>query len=119
LIVLVDTSVWVGHLKRRDATLAALLDEGRVATHAFVLGELALGGLRRRAEILELLAALPSARLVSHEEALAFVEAHELDGTGVGWVDLHLLASAQLDGLRLRTLDTRLAAVARRLGLGA
>lgn len=90
-----------------------------VAVHPFVLGELALGSLRRRGEVLELAAALPSVRLVPEGEVLDFVERHALHGTGIGWVDAHLLAAAQDSRVRLLTSDRRLAAQARRLGLAA
>jgi hypothetical protein len=93
-----------------------LLDEA-VAVHPFVIGEIALGHLRRRREILELIAALPRASTLGHDEVLDFVERHRLAGAGIGWVDAHLLAAAALDGTSLWTLDRRLATVAARLDL--
>ena len=86
-------------------------------THAFVIGELACGNLNRREEILSLLAALPEAPAADQDEALAFVETHRLMGLGLGWIDVHLLASASLARLRLWTLDGRLGSAAARLGL--
>jgi hypothetical protein len=114
-MILVDTSVWVDHLRRRSAPLAALLDRGQVACHPFVAGELALGSLRQRPVLLSLLAELPAAAVVGHEEAMALVERHDLPGAGISWVDVHLLASALVDGLSIWTNDRRLDAVARGL----
>lgn len=116
--MLVDTSVWVDHFRRGNAALAELLDRGRVRSHSFVTGELSCGNLRNRKEILSLLAALPQAALAGHAEALAFVEANRLMGRGIGWVDVHLLASGTLTGIPLWSLDRRLKEVAGSLGLG-
>ena len=109
--MLVDTSVWVDHLRRRDATLVGLLEQAQVWTHAFVVGELACGNLAQRDKLLSALAALPHAPVASHDEVLAFLETHRLMGRGLGWVDVHLLASAKLARLPFWTLDKRLAAV--------
>lgn len=116
--MLVDTSIWVEHFRRRSATLIELLEAMEVWTHPFVVGELACGNLHRRAEILRLLGTLPNAPLAEHEEVLAFIDTHRLSGRGLGWVDIHLLAAARLSKLPLWTLDRRLAAAARELGLG-
>lgn len=116
-MVLVDSSVWIDHLRRSSAALSALLSEGRVLGHPFVIGELACGSLQRRSEILALLEALPRAEVAQHHEALHFVETHRLAGAGVGWVDVHLMASAVLGRSALWTLDRRLAESARRLGI--
>jgi predicted nucleic acid-binding protein len=115
--MLVDTSVWIDHFRSRDAALARRLDQGIVASHPFVIGELACGGLRQGGEILMLLAALPQVPEVLHDEALEFVHRHAL--SGIGWVDVHLLASARLAGTELWTRDLRLQRVARRLGVAA
>jgi predicted nucleic acid-binding protein len=115
--VLVDTSIWVDHLRQRDARLAELLEDGSVWTHPFVIGELACGNLARRAEVLELIGALPSVPVADHEEVLAFVESRRLMGRGLGFIDVHLLASAVLASLPLWTADKRLSAVARALDL--
>jgi len=116
-VILVDTSVWIDHLRRRDARLVALLERDRVACHPFVIGEIACSRLRNRAEVLTLLAALPASPVPTHDEALGFLEVRNLAATGIGWIDVHLLASAVLGGTPLWTRDGRLAAVARRLGL--
>ena len=118
-MILVDTSVWVEHLRRGEPRLERHLIDAEVAGHPFVLGELALGSLRRRDEILGLLAALPQAQLASHEEVRGFVETRKLWARGIGWVDAHLLSAAALSGFRLWTLDRRLAAVASELRLEA
>ena len=116
-MILVDTSVWVDHLRKGNARLTALLDDGLVLVHPFVLGELALGRMKRRVEVLGLLDEMPRAEAANHEEALEFVDRHGLAGSGVGWVDVHLLVSAALTGASLWTLDRRLAAAAGRLAL--
>ena len=115
--MLVDTSVWVDHLRRRNATLVALLEQTQVWTHAFVVGELACGNLGQRDKVLTALAALPHAPMASHDEVLALLETHRLMGRGLGWVDVHLLASAKLAKVPFWTLDKRLAAVATALQL--
>lgn len=115
--MLVDTSVWIDHLRRGNAALAGQLVEGEVWCHPFVIGELACGQLDDRSEILSLLSTLPRAPLAAHEEVLAFVEANDLAGKCIGWIDAHLLAAARLAGVALWTLDRPLAAIARQLGL--
>lgn len=114
-MILVDTSVWVEHLRRRSAGLAGLLDQGQVACHPFVIGEIALGTLKHRTEVLDLLAELPAARVVRHEDAIALVEQRALSGSGIGWVDVHLVASALVERWPLWTFDRRLGVVAREL----
>jgi predicted nucleic acid-binding protein len=117
-VILVDTSVWVEHLRSGNATLASELEAGRVLAHPFVIGEVACGTLRNRREMLELLGRLPSAPMATHAEALDFLERRALMGRGVGFVDVHLLASAALAApARLWPRDRRLAAIAIDLGL--
>lgn len=118
MTVLVDTSVWIDHLRRTNARLVSLLEQGMVAVHPFVVGELACGNLKRRDEILVMLEALPASPVVGHDEALRFVAARRLQGHGLGWVDVHLLASSLLGGCTLWSLDRRLAAAATDLGIG-
>ena len=115
--VLVDTSVWIDHLRRRNSDLVVLLEAGQVYVHPFVIGELACGNLAQRATILTLLAELPKASVLDHERVLSFLDSAKLIGQGVGWVDVSLLASAVTDRLALWTLDRRLAAAATRLGV--
>ena len=107
-MVLVDTSVWVDYLRRGNPALAALLVDAEVACHPFVVGELACGNLRNRAEILSLLQSLPAIAEVTHEELLQFIERHQLMGRGLGLIDTHLLAAAQLAAIPLWSLDRRL-----------
>jgi predicted nucleic acid-binding protein len=115
--VLVDTSVWIDHFRRRNTKLIHVLEAGQVWTHSFVIGELACGHLARRAEVLGSLAALPRAPLVSHEEVLAFLEAQRLRGRGLGWLDTHLLAAARVARVPFWTHDKKLAEAARELSL--
>jgi len=117
-MILVDTSVWVDHLRDGTPALAAALEKGRVLTHPFVLGELACGNLKNRGEVLQLLGELPAAPMATDPEALDFIERRALMGRGIGYVDVHLLASVALAGTsQLWTRDKRLAAVAADLEL--
>ena len=117
-MILVDTSVWVDHLRDGAPALAAALEQGRVLTHPFVLGELACGNLKNRGEVLQLLGELPAAPMATDPEALDFIERRALMGRGIGYVDVHLLASVALAGTaQLWTRDKRLAAVAADLEL--
>ncbi len=110
-MILVDTSVWVEHLRHGLPRLATFLQEGEVLIHPWVIGELACGTLRNRSEVLELLQGLPTATVASDAEVLLLIERDRLMGRGIGYVDAHLLASARLNHCRLWTQDRRLAAV--------
>ena len=112
-MILVDTSVWVVHLRQGDAGLIDLLERSAVVMHPFVVGEIACGSLRDRETILELLQDLPAAAVASPDEVLTFIDGHVLHGKGIGYVDVHLLASVALTpGLRLWTRDSKLRRVA-------
>lgn len=116
-MILVDTSIWVEHLRTGRPDLARLLDDGLVLGHPWVAGELALGHLVRRSEVIGLLGALPRAMVATPEEILTLVEHHQLHGIGIGYVDAQLLASTALtDGSTLWTADRRLGAAAIRVG---
>jgi len=104
-MVLVDTSVWVAHLRKGNIGLEALLNEGHVVCHSFIVGELACGNLKKGSEILSLLQALPVAIQAEHEEVMRFIENDSLMGKGLGYIDMHLLASAILTKASLLTLD--------------
>jgi len=115
-MILVDTSVWVDHLRSDNLLLTALLDQNCVVMHPMVLGELACGNLRNRQELLHLWQRLESLPTVNHEEALYFIEQAGLMGKGIGYVDVHLLASVALVGnTKLWTRDKRLSDVATEL----
>jgi predicted nucleic acid-binding protein len=117
-VILVDTSVWVDHLRRGDPQLVDLLERFQVVMHPFVVGELACGSLSERETVLELLQDLPPAVVAEGDEVLAFIEGHTLHGRGLGYVDVHLLASVLLtEGTSLWTRDKRLHSVARTLGV--
>lgn len=117
-MILVDTSVWVDHLRSGDETLSALLDGGQVLCHPYVIAELALGHLKPRDAILGLLAELPAAQVSSNDELLRFIGQNSLAGLGIGYVDAHLLAATRLTpSASLWTRDKRLHMVAIRLQL--
>lgn len=116
-MILVDTSVWVDHLRQGVPLLSDLLAAGEVATHPFVIGELACGNLANRTEILRLLSALPTVKVATHAEALQLTEARRLHGRGIGWIDMHLLASSLLSRTALWTRDRKLHSIARALGI--
>jgi predicted nucleic acid-binding protein len=111
-MVLADTSVWIQHFRGGEPKLACHLADGQVLMHPFVLGELACGNLKNRAEILSALHELPSAKLASTAEALQLIEDRRLWGRGLGWVDVHLFASALLSECGFWTLDKKLARAA-------
>lgn len=119
-MILVDTSVWIDHLAQGDADLQALLEEGQVLTHPYVIGEIALGSLPRRQETVGALQALPAITTASTDEAMAFLQNEKLFGMGIGYVDLHLLAAVRLEPEALLwTRDKRLHRVAAQLNLAA
>ncbi|MCH8217231.1 MAG: type II toxin-antitoxin system VapC family toxin, partial [Planctomycetes bacterium] len=107
-MVLVDTSVWIDHLRRGDHRLTGLLEQAEVLSHSLVIGELACGNIQNRATVLQLLRRLPMAAELEHPEAWQFIDAQRLFGRGVGMVDVHLLASARLSQATLWTRDRRL-----------
>jgi len=116
-MTLVDTSVWIDHLRQADSDLAKRLNDGAVVCHPFVIGEIALGHITRRADVIDLLHALPVVDVSAHETVLRFVEQHDLAATGLGWVDVHLLTAARASGAQLLTHDRKLRAQAARLRL--
>ena len=117
-MILVDTSIWVDHLRAGDPELGELLRDGQVLAHPWVTGELALGHLSRRSEILGLLHNLPQATVATDDEVLTLIDKRQLFGLGIGYVDAHLLAATTLTtAARLWTRDKRLAAVAVQHGL--
>ena len=111
-MVLVDTSVWVSHLRDGNAELANLLNDGRVLCHPLIVGELACGNLKDRAVILSFLQLLPMSIEAEHDEVLSFIENNRLMGKGMGYVDVHLITSAVLTGVPVWTLDKKLAQAA-------
>jgi predicted nucleic acid-binding protein len=119
-MILVDSSVWIDHLRRSDTALSDLLTGGQVMSHPFIIGELAMGSLSQRAVILSALRDLPQAVVADEEEVLGFIDRHRLFGLGVGYVDAHLMASTRLTaGALLWTRDKRLHDVAKRLKLSS
>jgi predicted nucleic acid-binding protein len=115
--VLVDTSVWVDHLRKSDAHLAQLLDKGRVRCHPFIIGEIACGNLKNRAEILSALSELEPTPTLEFDEYMQFIDQNRLLSIGIGFVDVHLLASAILADVTLWTADKRLHKAALDLGV--
>ncbi|MBF8277171.1 MAG: toxin, family [Candidatus Brocadiaceae bacterium] len=116
-MVLVDTSVWVEHLRNGNVRLETLLEEGHVVCHPLIVGELACGNLKNRTEILSLLQALPVATYREHEEVMKFIEDHALMGKGLGYIDIHLIASAILTEIPLWTVDKKLNEISSKLGM--
>ncbi len=116
-MILVDTSVWVDHLRSCDDVLAGLLDAGMVLTHPFVIGEIALGNMREREIVLTAMSDLPGATIATEAEVLHFIHRHRLYGRGIGYVDAHLLAAAAMTPGSLWTNDKRLNAIAGQLEL--
>lgn len=117
-MILVDTSIWIDHLRASDERLARMLDDGKVLAHPFVTGELALGNLRQRDAVLSALQDLPQACVATENEVLRFIGAKSLFGIGIGYIDAHLLASVLLTpGSMVWTRDRRLLEASSRLGV--
>jgi len=116
-LILVDTSVWIRHFRSTNAALVTLLDENRVAMHDFVIGELACGQLKHREEIVSLIGALPRFETLPHQDVLYLVNSRKLYGTGIGWIDTHLLASTLDVGARIWSFDKSLENVAQKLSI--
>jgi predicted nucleic acid-binding protein len=116
-MVITDTSIWVTHLRQGSRQLEKLLIDAEVMCHPFIIGELACGNLKNRNEIISLLQSLPMAPTIEFDELLFFIDRNDLMGKGVGFVDVHLLASAQLEGVTLWTADKKLKSSADRLEL--
>jgi predicted nucleic acid-binding protein len=116
-MTLVDTSVWIDHFRKGNPTLTQLLNESEVLTHPFIIGELACGNLKNRSEILRLLNELPKAIVADNSEVMHFIERNRLYGIGIGWIDVHLIASAMLSKATMLTLDKPFEKVASRLNL--
>jgi hypothetical protein len=122
-VILVDTSVWIDHLRAEDPLFSRLLIAEEILSHPGVVGELALGNLgtaRQRGKVLQMVEQLPEAVVADHDEVLMLVEQHQLFGTGIGYVDAQLLASTRLTpGTSLWARDRRLRAAAVKLGIAA
>ncbi len=116
-MVLVDTSVWINHLRNSDKHLEKLLFDGDVVCHIHIIGELACGNLKNRQEIISLIQSLPAITVVEFREYLYFIEQNQLNGKGLGFVDIHLLASAKLNQVPLWTADKSLEVAATELDL--
>jgi predicted nucleic acid-binding protein len=119
-MILVDTSIWIDHLHRTEPDLVAVLEEAEACLHPMIIGELALGSLRDRSAILNMLADLPAVSVATHAEVLQLIESNALYGTGLSLVDGHLLAALRLtEATKLWTRDRRLHGAARQLGVAA
>lgn len=118
-MILVDTSVWIDHLVRSDSKLRALLEDAEVLMHPHIVAEIALGSLPKRDATISALQALPEIPLALHIEVMALLGKERLYGAGIGYVDLHLLASARIAGTKLWTRDKRLHQAALKLNLAA
>lgn len=117
-MILVDTSVWIDHFRKGESSLIELLESNQVLMHPFISGELACGNLRNRAAILRMLRDLPPARVADDNEVQLFIERHSLTGSGIGYVDAHLLAATALNApAKIWTRDRTLQAVAVKLGI--
>lgn len=114
-MILVDTSVWIDHLRRGNDLLVDLLNQNRVVTHPLVIGELALGNIAKRDVFLDLFRNLPAAKEATHDEVRSLIEQNRMWGKGLGYFDAHILCSSLIEAIPLWTLDKRLARVAERL----
>ena len=115
--ILVDTSVWVKHLREGDKNLIRLLEQGLVACHPFIIGELACGGINNRDEIINLLNELPSTDILDHYDIMEFIEYRNIMNNGIGYIDVHLLGSALVSETPLWTFDKALRKIANQLSI--
>jgi predicted nucleic acid-binding protein len=119
-VILVDTSVWIDHLRKNENRLRFLLESKQVLSHPFVIGELAMGSFKQRDVLLEKLRDLPGANVAQDDEVLQFISGQSLFGLGIGYIDAHLLAAVRLTpGTLLWTRDRRLLEVAAKIGLAS
>ena len=117
-MILIDSSIWIDHFHVGDERIRVLTDAEAALVHPFVYGEILLGSLRDRGGVAEYLADLPQAQVAEHDEAIYVLDRYRLFSRGIGFVDLHLLASTLLmQGARLWTRDKRLGAVAEEFGV--
>ncbi len=114
-LVLADTSIWIKHFREGQTHLVSLLEQGFIACHPFIIGELACGSLKNRSEIINLLTALPKVKVLEHSEVMEFIETQKLMSLGIGYVDTHLLGSSLLSDTPLWTLDKSLVKAAKSL----
>ncbi len=118
-MILVDSSIWIDHLRKSDRAFSNLLNQDLVLVHPFIIGELAMGGIGNRQDFLSFIQEFPQALVAHDDEVLAFVTRHKLFGTGIGYIDAHLLASTQLTpGAAIWTRDRGLNEIATKLLLG-
>ncbi len=115
-MILVDTSIWIEHFRKGSDELKEILGVGQVLIHPFIIGELSLGSFRNRKIVLQMLGDLPKSVIALDDEVASFIEKHRLYGLGIGYVDVHLLASAILTNVRIWTRDKKLKEVAVKLG---
>jgi predicted nucleic acid-binding protein len=116
-LILVDTSVWIKHLREGDQNLIRLLEQGLVACHPFIIGEIACGGIKNRYEIISLLNDLPSTDILDHYDIMEFIENRKIMNKGIGYIDVHLLGSALVSETPLWTLDKVLREIANQLSI--
>ncbi len=116
-MVLVDTSIWIQHLRYGSKDLEYLLDESIVVCHPFVIGELSCGSIGNRDEILTLMQALPRVTALDDREILYFIDENLLMGRGIGLIDVHMLASCRIAQCLLWTADKKLFTVASEMSL--
>ena len=115
--ILVDTSVWIKHLREGDQDLTQLLEQGLVACHPFIIGEIACGGIKNRYEIIDLLNDLPSTDILDHSDIMEFIENRKIMNKGIGYIDVHLLGSALVSETPLWTYDKALKKIAIQLSI--
>jgi hypothetical protein len=114
-MILADTSVWIDHFRLGNNRLETLLKEDQIVCHPFIIGELACGNLKNRQEIIRMLELLPQGTIAGHNEVLYFIDKHRIQGSGIGWIDAHLLASCYLTGCTIWTLDKSLSKIAKNI----
>ena len=117
-LILVDTSVWIKHLREGDQNLTRLLEQGLVASHPFIIGEIACGDIKNRYEIISLINDLPSTDVLDHSDIMEFIENRKIMNKGIGYIDVHLLGSVLVSDTRIWTFDKALKKMAFQLSVG-
>ena len=116
-MILLDSSVWIDHLRKAEPAVVSLLNDHEVLCHPFVIGEIACGSLAQRQLVVKTLSALPKVTIAEHEEVLSYIKSHQLFSLGLSFIDIHLLASCTLSATQIWTRDRRLNDAATSLSL--
>lgn len=117
--VIIDSSVWIDHLRKPNGVVRQLLEEGKALSHSWIIGELATGQIKNRHNFLGNLKLLTMVKEATVKETLDFLEAHQLYGRGLSFTDVHVVASALLSDVRILTRDKPMIVITKEFGIDA